>query len=68
MEMDEMELTIENVALGYGIGTFAWAFIMSLMGSELDRDYLISMLIWPICAVSLVGQTIRWALGKRPRG
>lgn len=57
---------MEDYIYAYVAGAFAWAFLMSLLGERVDKGYLIRMAVWPVQAVSMAGQLIRKAFGKKP--
>ncbi len=50
----------------YLIGIPVWAFVLALAGEAPDYWFLVSVLIWPLAAISFAGQLIRKLFGLRP--
>ncbi|HEY8604690.1 hypothetical protein [Tsuneonella suprasediminis] len=57
--MTSLSIDWELVALVYASGVPAWCFVMSLMGERRDWDYILAAFLWPMMALSLLGQIVR---------
>jgi hypothetical protein len=55
-----------NVIQIYALGVPVWCLLMSLLGERVDADYITSAISWPIMAISMLGQAIRYIFGRKP--